>query len=70
MVAGPKGEWLVGAAVGLFIGFNAWWTARRDGRAEPLCRPMPTYFAAIALIIWIATTAVHCSRVALPLVLP
>jgi uncharacterized membrane protein len=46
-----------GAALGGLLTFNSWWARRHDEkRDEPTLRPEATFFALLALLIWLATT--------------
>jgi uncharacterized membrane protein len=60
---------LLNGAVGAMMAFNAFWSHRNSGENNSLIRPSVAYFAALALISWLATTWNHTSSENFPLVL-
>lgn len=61
---------LLGAALGGFMTFNAFWSSRREDRAvTPSIRLSAGFFSALAVLMWLVTTWANVERQNLPPVL-
>ena len=61
-----SGAWL-GAGVGALLVFNAFWAHFREQRNTPkLMRVSPTYFSALALLVWVVAISQNVSAVNRP----
>lgn len=63
-----RADLLLGAFVGALLGFNAWWSRRRNPDESPFL-PQSALFSALALLIWVVATWNNTTREDLPLVL-
>ena len=60
----------LGTALGVLMGFNAFWSGRKSPAANPAAlRPTPAFFTLLALMIGIYTTWCNTSAASFPLVL-
>jgi uncharacterized membrane protein len=63
-----RGLWQ-GAALGALMAFNAFWSHRVAKESKALIRPVPTFYTALALAAWIATTWYNTTSAHFPLAL-